>query len=218
VKRYGQYCPVAHALDLIGDRWALLIVRELMLGQRRFTDLADALPGIGSNILTARLRALETVGIVRKTKLRPPWAVTVYELTENGRELDGVLRSLAQWGARTLGTPAPDDCWSMYAVHARFRPDAAVDGVYEIRFDGGETISLAVRSGQLTAVKLPAEEPTLVVQVAPETLHGLIEGAVSVRAAVADGRAQILVGSQTELGHLVAMFAPAEAGAAVAAA
>jgi hypothetical protein len=155
---------------------------------------------------------------VRKTKLRPPWAVTVYELTENGRELDGVLRSLAQWGARTLGTPAPDDCWSMYAVHARFRPDAAVDGVYEIRFDGGETISLAVRSGQLTAVKLPAEEPTLVVQVAPETLHGLIEGAVSVRAAVADGRAQILVGSQTELGHLVAMFAPAEAGAAVAAA
>jgi DNA-binding HxlR family transcriptional regulator len=218
VKRYGQYCPVAHALDLIGDRWALLIVRELMLGQRRFTDLADALPGIGSNILTARLRALETVGIVRKTKLRPPWAVTVYELTENGRELDGVLRSLAQWGARTLGTPAPDDCWSMYAVHARFRPDAAVDGVYEIRFDGGETISLAVRSGQLTAVKLPAEEPTLVVQVAPETLHGLIEGAVSVRAAVADGRAQILVGSQTELGHLVAMFARAEAGAAVAAA
>jgi DNA-binding HxlR family transcriptional regulator len=218
VKSYGQYCPVAHALDLIGDRWALLIVRELMLGQRRFTDLADALPGIGSNILTARLRALETAGIVRKTKLRPPWAVTVYELTENGRELDDVLRSLAQWGARTLGTPAPDDCWSMYAVHARFRPDAAVDGVYEIRFDGGETISLAVRSGQLTAVKLPAEEPTLVVQVAPETLHGLIEGAVSVRAAVADGRAQILVGSQTELGHLVAMFAPAEAGAAVAAA
>jgi DNA-binding HxlR family transcriptional regulator len=218
VKSYGQYCPVAHALDLIGDRWALLIVRELMLGQRRFTDLADALPGIGSNILTARLRALETAGIVRKTKLRPPWAVTVYELTEDGRELDGVLRSLAQWGARTLGSPAPDDCWSMYAVHARFRPEVAVDGVYEIRFDGGETISLAVRSGQLTAVKLPAEEPTLVVQVAPETLHGLIEGAVSVRAAVADGRAQILVGSQTELGHLVAMFAPAEAGAAVAAA
>jgi DNA-binding HxlR family transcriptional regulator len=218
VKRYGQYCPVAHALDLIGDRWALLIVRELMLGQRRFTDLADALPGIGSNILTARLRALETAGIVRKTKLRPPWAVTVYELTEDGRELDGVLRSLAQWGARTLGTPAPDDCWSMYAVHARFRPDAAVDGVYEVRFDGGETISLAVRSGELTAVKLPAEEPALVVQLAPGTLHGLIEGALSVRAAVADGRAQILVGSQTELGHLVAMFAPASAGAAVAAA
>src|SRR5918994_1461145 len=72
MKRYGQYCPVAHALDQIGDRWALLIVRELMLGQRRFTDLGDALPGIGSNILTARLRSLDTAGIVRKTKLPPP--------------------------------------------------------------------------------------------------------------------------------------------------
>jgi DNA-binding HxlR family transcriptional regulator len=218
VKRYGQYCPVAHALDLIGDRWALLIVRELMLGQRRFTDLADALPGIGSNILTSRLRALETAGIVRKTKLRPPWAVTVYELTENGEELDGVLRSLAQWGARTLGSPAPDDCWSMYAVHARFRPELAVDGVYEVRFEGGETISVSVRNGELNAARLPAEEPTLAVQLAPGTLHGLIEGAVSVQAAVADGRVQILTGSETELGHLVAMFAPAEAGANAAAA
>lgn len=219
VKSYGQYCPVAHALDLIGDRWALLIVRELMLGQRRFTDLADALPGIGSNILTARLRALEAAGIVRKTKLRPPWAVTVYELTENGAELDGVLRSLAQWGARTLGSPAPDDCWSMYAVHARFRPEAAVDGVYEVRFEGGETISLSVKGGELTAVKLPAEEPTLVLALAPVTLHGLIEGVLTVRSAVDDGRVALLAGSEVELRNLVAMFAPAQtetAGAAAA--
>jgi len=218
VKRYGQYCPVAHALDVIGDRWALLIVRELMLGQRRFTDLADALPGIGSNILTARLRALETSGIVRKTKLPPPWAVTVYELTEDGRELDSVLRSLAQWGAKTMGAPAPDDCWSMYAVHARYRPEAAVDGVYEIRFDGGETISLTVHDGELTAMRLPATEPTLVVEVAPGTLHGMLEGALSVRAAVADGRARLHAGSEKELADLIAMFAPAESGAAAVAA
>ena len=106
MKSYRQYCPVAHALDRVGDRWELLIVRELMLGQRRYTDLADALPGIGSNILTARLRELETSGIVRKTKLPPPWAVTVYELTEHGRELDSVLQALARWGARTLGAPS----------------------------------------------------------------------------------------------------------------
>ena len=85
MKRYGQYCPVAHALDQIGDRWALLIVRELLLGQRRFTDLSEALPGIGSNILTARLRSLDAAGIVRKTKLPPPLGVTVYELTSDGR-------------------------------------------------------------------------------------------------------------------------------------
>ena len=134
MKAYHQYCPVAHALDQIGDRWELLIVRELMLGQRRYTDLAEALPGIGSNILATRLRDLEAAGVVRKTKLPPPWAVTVYELTERGRELDSVLRSLAAWGAGTLGPPEAGDCWSMYAVHVRFRPEAAVDGTYEIRF------------------------------------------------------------------------------------
>jgi DNA-binding HxlR family transcriptional regulator len=218
MKRYGQYCPVAHALDQIGDRWALLIVRELMLGQRRFTDLADALPGIGSNILTSRLRGLETSGIVSKKKLPPPWAVSVYELTEHGRELHTVLRSLAEWGAETLGAPAPDDCWSMYAVHARFRPDAAVDGVYEIRFAGGETISLDVKDGLLSAAKLPAVEPTLSVELAPETLHGLIEGTLSVRSAVGDGRATVHAGSPKELARLVAMFAPAVADPAAAAA
>ena len=141
MKRYGQYCPVAHALDQIGDRWALLIVRELMLGQRRFTDLADALPGIGSNILTARLRSLDSAGIVRRTKLPPPLGVTVYELTADGRALEPVLGALAQWGATTLGAPSAGDCWSMYAVHARFRPELAVDGVYEIRFAEDEVMS-----------------------------------------------------------------------------
>jgi DNA-binding HxlR family transcriptional regulator len=218
VKRYGQYCPVAHALDHVGDRWELLIVRELMLGQRRYTDLAEALPGIGSNILTSRLRDLESAGIVRKTKLPPPWAVTVYELTEHGRALEPVLRALAHWGARTLGPPDPGDCWSMYAVHVRFRPEAAVDGVYEIRFVNGETISMEVTGGKLVAMKLPAERPDLVVEAHPEALHALVQGTVSRRAALADGRMRILVGSERELASLVAMFAPAEADAAVEAA
>ena len=218
VKSYRQYCPVAHALDQVGDRWELLIVRELMLGQRRYTDLAEALPGIGSNILTSRLRDLEAAGIVRKTKLPPPWAVTVYELTEHGRALDPVLRALALWGAQTLGAPDPEDCWSMYAVHARFRPEAAVDGVYEVRFVEGETISMQVSAGELVAMKLPAEKPDLVVEAHPAALHGLVEGTLSRRAALAEGRVRILVGGERELDSLVAMFAPVEADAAVAAA
>jgi DNA-binding HxlR family transcriptional regulator len=218
VKRYGQYCPVAHALDQVGDRWELLIVRELMLGQRRYTDLADALPGIGSNILTSRLRDLEAAGIVRKTKLPPPWAVTVYELTARGRELDVVLRSLAQWGARSLGAPDAGDCWSMYAVHVRFRPETAVDGVYEIRFIDGETISLRVEQGELVAMKLPAEQPDLVVEAQPETLHALIQGTASIQASLGDGGARLLVGTEKELADLVSMFAPAEADAPAAAA
>lgn len=218
VKRYGQYCPVAHALDQVGDRWELLIVRELMLGQRRYTDLADALPGIGSNILTSRLRDLEAAGIVRKTKLPPPWAVTVYELTARGRELDAVLRSLAQWGARSLGAPDAGDCWSMYAVHVRFRPEAAVDGVYEIRFIDGETISLRVEQGELVAMKLPAEQPDLVVEAQPEALHALIQGTASMQASLGDGGMRLLVGTEKELADLVSMFAPAEADAPAAAA
>lgn len=210
VRAYHQYCPVAHALDQVGDRWELLIVRELMLGQRRYTDLAEALPGIGSNILTTRLRELEAAGVVRKTKLPPPWAVTVYELTEHGRALDSVLQALAQWGARTLGPPEAGDCWSMYAVHTRFRPEAAVDGTYEIRFVGGETISLQVQDGELVAMKLPAEEPDLVVEAPPEELHRVISGTVGVQAAVADGRVRLLAGTETELGHLASMFAPFE--------
>ncbi len=179
VKGYRQYCPVAHALDQVGDRWELLIVRELMLGQRRYTDLAEALPGIGSNVLTQRLRELEASGIVRKTKLPPPFAVSVYELTDHGRELDDVLRSLARFGARTLGPPEVGDCWSMYAVHTRFRPEHAVDGTYEVRFVGGETISLQVRNGELD----PAQ-------------------------AIADGRVTLHAGSEKELSALAAMFAP----------
>lgn len=208
MKRYHQYCPVAHALDLIGDRWALLIVRELMLGQRRYTDLADALPGIGTNILAGRLRHLEGAGIVRRTKLPPPAAVTVYELTAEGRALDDVLRSLAHWGGRTMGAPEAGDCWSTYAVHMRFRPEAAVDGVYELRLVGGEVLSLDVRDGLLTAMRGEAREPTLVVEAEPAHLHALIEGLEPVAEVVEDGRVRLLTGSETELAAFAAMFAP----------
>ena len=211
MKAYHQYCPVAHALDQVGDRWELLIVRELMLGQRRYTDLAEALPGIGSNILASRLRDLEKAGIVRKTKLPPPWAVSVYELTDRGRELDGVLRALAAWGASTLGPPEAGDCWSMYAVHVRFRPEEAVEGTYEIRFVDGETISMEVSDGTLVARKLPADAPDLVVEARPEALHALVQGAVSMPAALAEGQITILVGSEQELAALVSMFEPADA-------
>jgi DNA-binding HxlR family transcriptional regulator len=208
VKAYRQYCPVAHALDQVGDRWELLIVRELMLGQRRYTDLAEALPGIGSNVLATRLRELEASGIVRKTKLPPPFAVSVYELTDYGRKLDDVLRALARFGAHTLGAPEAGDCWSMYAVHARFRPEAAVDGTYEIRFVGGETISLTVADGELVAMKLPAADPTLVVEAPPEELHEVISGTRKVQTALDEGRVRLVAGTAKELGDLVAMFEP----------
>jgi DNA-binding HxlR family transcriptional regulator len=104
-KTYSQYCPVARALDLVGERWSLLIVRELLHGPRRYTDLGEALPGIGTNILAARLRELESGGVVAKRRLPPPTPATVYELTPSGRRLHRVLHELARWGALSLGPP-----------------------------------------------------------------------------------------------------------------
>jgi DNA-binding HxlR family transcriptional regulator len=107
VKTYGQRCPLARALDIVGERWTLLIVRELMLGQRRYTDLTDGLPGVGTNILASRLADLQSSGLVTKRELPPPTAVTVYELTDAGRALASSLRALSEWGER-YGAPTTD--------------------------------------------------------------------------------------------------------------
>ena len=109
MKSYNQYCPIAHALDVVGERWSLLIIRELVEhGQLRYSDLHANLPHCGTNILAARLKELEKHGVVTRRRLPPPAASTVYELTEYGRELRPVLHMLAHWGARTLGPPTDE--------------------------------------------------------------------------------------------------------------
>jgi DNA-binding HxlR family transcriptional regulator len=125
VKRYDQYCPIAHSLGVVGERWTLLVVRELLYGPKRYTDLVDNLPGIGTNILAARLKELESAGIVEKKKLPPPFASTVYELTPAGRELRPVLHELARFGARLMGPPPPDALepgWLMHALDLALSP------------------------------------------------------------------------------------------------
>jgi DNA-binding HxlR family transcriptional regulator len=108
VKRYDQYCPIACSLGLVGERWTLLVVRELMEGPKRYTDLVEGLHGIGTNILAARLKDLEGAGLVTRHKLPPPAASTVYELTDAGRQLRPVLHELARFGARYMGPPPAD--------------------------------------------------------------------------------------------------------------
>ena len=135
-KCYDQYCPVAHALGHLGERWALLIVRELIQGPKRYTDLAANLPGIGTNILAARLKDLERGGIVAKRRLAPPAASQVYELTPYGAELKPIMRELALWGIRSLGPPKGDDDlaagWLYGALDTVFAP-AAPQGTFEFR-------------------------------------------------------------------------------------
>ncbi|HZT14959.1 MAG TPA: helix-turn-helix domain-containing protein [Gaiellaceae bacterium] len=143
-KRYDQYCPVAHALGLVGERWSLLIVRELLHGPKRYTDLSASLPGIGSNILSARLKELENAGLVTKRRLEPPYASQVYELTEYGLGLKPVMRELALWGLRTIGPPTDDDelapGWLYGALDTVFAPVAPA-GSFEFRI-AGETAAL----------------------------------------------------------------------------
>jgi DNA-binding HxlR family transcriptional regulator len=142
-KRYDQYCPVACALGLVGERWTLLVVRELLYGPKRYTDLADQLPGIGTNILATRLKELEAAGLVEKRKLPPPAASTVYELTQAGRELRPVLHELARFGARLMGPPPLDSLepgWLMHALDLALSPVSA-SGTVAFRI-GDEEASL----------------------------------------------------------------------------
>ncbi len=167
-KSYEQYCPVAHALDLVGERWALLVVRELMHGPKRYTDLVEHLPGIGTNILASRLRALEEHGIVAKRTLPPPAASRVYELTEYGRGLRTVLRELALWGARSLGPPDEEELftgWLANAVDTVLGP-IAPPGRFEFHV-GDEVASLVDGEAQAG----PVEEPDVVVTGDPEGVY-----------------------------------------------
>ena len=144
-KRYDQYCPVAHALGLVGERWALLIVRELLHGPQRYTDLTANLPKIGTNILSSRLKDLEACGILARRRLPPPAASQVYELTEYGEALKPVIRELAVWGIRSLGPPSLDEApaphWLEHALETVFAP-VAPTGSFEFRV-GDEVASLS---------------------------------------------------------------------------
>ena len=122
MKHYGQACAIARALDVVGERWSLLLVRELTLGPRRYRDLATGLPGIPSNVLAARLKDLQAAGVITRRTLPAPTDVTVYELTDAGRALQPALNELLHWGLRYAPEPSQDDAaqpgWGLLAPRA----------------------------------------------------------------------------------------------------
>jgi DNA-binding HxlR family transcriptional regulator len=153
-RSYNQYCGVARALDLVGERWALLIVRELVLGPKRFTDLREGLPGVATNVLSNRLRQLERDGIVGRRRLPPPAPVQVYELTDYGRELVPVMLALGRWGASTMGPRTTAQSirseWLAVALKAFFDPESAtgLSAVIGLDLDGA-LFTLHVDDGRL---------------------------------------------------------------------
>jgi DNA-binding HxlR family transcriptional regulator len=128
-RSYAQACALAKALDVVGDRWTLLIVRELVTGPKRYTDLLDGLPGASTDILAARLKELETAGVVERRTLPPPAASMVYELTALGRQLEPALVALARWGLRLVADSQADEAfhieWLGLMLKAMLRPERA---------------------------------------------------------------------------------------------
>jgi DNA-binding HxlR family transcriptional regulator len=167
-KSYHQFCGLARSLDVIGERWTLLVIRELMFGPRRFVDVLEALPGIGSNTLTTRLRGLEEDGLITRETMPPPAASTVYRLTPAGQELEPVVIALGRWGMRRLQAGEAGDVfraeWMLFGLKLAVEPHSAglADCDYQFRIDGSP-ILLRIRDGrvEVTAAVSPTPDVTL---------------------------------------------------------
>jgi DNA-binding HxlR family transcriptional regulator len=186
-RSYGDQCGVARSLDVVGERWALLIVRELMLGPKRFNDLLAGLPGASPNVISQRLRELTASGVIRHRDLGPPARVGVYELTDWGRELEPVIVHLGQWGTRA---PLPDGAsWGLdsllIALQATADP-AVVRGRYELRV-GADVFTVDGTSGSVRLRRGSPDRPDAVLVTDADTLHAVALGMRSIGDAVQSG-------------------------------
>ncbi len=178
MRSYEDACAAAHALDLTGESWALLVVRELLLGPKRFTDLRADLPGVSPNVLTQRLRELEGAGIVRRRKLPRPAASRVYELSDWGKELEPVIISLGRWGARSPFRPRDVGLGVdslILSFRTMFDPQAAegLEASYELRL-GEERFRVEVANGSFEIARGDAYRPDAIVEADPGTLATLV--------------------------------------------
>lgn len=211
-KSYDQYCGVAAALDRVGDRWTLLILRELSFGEQRFTDLRAALPGIATNLLTERLRGLEGAGLVEQRELPAPAARTVYVLTSEGRRILPVLRELARFGLPFLGDPAEGEVRPKTAVYgglgALLDPATAAGLDLKMKFSlDGEELWLEVRDGRPVRPDR-SSEPDLRITGSAAALVELCRGT----AELADLAPRLrITGSKAARQAFGAMFRPAAA-------
>ncbi len=194
-RTYDDGCAAAHALDLVGERWALLVVRELLLGPKRFTDLRAGLPNASPNVLAQRLRGLEAAGVVRRGKLPPPAASKIYELTEWGRDLEPVIISLGRWGVRSPSKP-PDAALGVDSLVLSFRtmfdPERAegLEASYELRL-GEESFRAEVVEGRLEIERGFAAAPDAVVETDAGTLAALVYGELELDDALRSGELSI---------------------------
>ena len=179
-RSYGDQCGVARSLDVIGERWALLIVRELLLGPKRFNDLLAGLDGASPNVISQRLRELTGSGVVRQRDLGPPARVRVYELTDWGRELEPVVLHLGQWGTRA---PLPEGArWGLDSLLLALQATAdplVVNGRYELRV-GADVFTVDGTSGSVRMRRGTADRPDAALTTDADTLHAVVLGKRSI--------------------------------------
>jgi len=194
-RTYGDSCGIARALDLVGERWALLVVRELLLGPKRFTDLRSGLASIGPDILTQRLRELSDAGVVARRKLDPPAGTWVYELTDRGRDLEPVVIGLGRWGALAPFPPGGMRIGvdsTVLALKTLFDAAAAkdLDATYELRLDG-QRFRVQVAEGRLDIVRGSADKPDAAIETDPGTLTALLWQGLDLKEAERSGSVSV---------------------------
>jgi len=216
MRTYGQYCSVARALDVLGDRWTLLIVRELLLrGACRYTDLRAGLPRIATNLLAERLRELERAGVVARRHAPPPVATTLFELTERGQQLRSVLDALGRWGAPLMAEPAEHlefrSHWLSYPVEL-FLVDREAQRqaeTIELR-TGGEPVQVQAARGHVRVLDHAVERPHAVLSGTPQQVLGVLSGQLQLEHARAQGL--VYDGEERLLARVLRHRAPVSAG------
>jgi DNA-binding HxlR family transcriptional regulator len=190
-RSYNQFCALACALDVVGDRWNLLIIRELLPGPRRFKDLLDGLPGISTNLLSERLKSLEQHGVLYRCILPPPAGSTVYQLTSVGQALEPAVLELGKWGSRLLptslvGNALPSVGAISLALEAFFHPEQArgIEETLELRF-GVEALQVQVGNSELHVQQGQARQPVAVIHTDMPSFLRLLTGQVSPEEAIA---------------------------------
>src|SRR5215207_3048037 len=209
MRTYCDGCAAAHALDLVGERWALLVIRELLLGPKRFTDLRAGLPSASPNVLAQRLRELEQAGVVRRRKLPPPEASRVYELTDWGEELEPVITQLGRWGARSPSKPR-DAALGVDSLILSFRTmfdPRAADGLrasYELHL-GEDRFRAAVANGHFEIVRGVAERPDAAIETGPAALATLVYEGRPLAEALRSGDVKI-EGDESAVARFLTLF------------
>lgn len=209
-RNYRQFCGLARALDHVGERWTLLVVRNLLLGPKRYSDLLERLPGVTTNLLAARLREMERLGLIVKRKAPPPVRATVYELAAAGRALEPALMELARWGARFMDRPGAGDTfdvgWALLSLKRRYRGGLDLVAAFDI---GERSFELAFDARYLAVTEGAATRPDVSVRGDVDAFRAWLFGGADADALRAEG-ALTVTGAESAWQAARTAFAPRE--------